>query len=142
VLPVAVLFVHLLALLVGGGLAISADRATLRAVRGAADERTRQLATLATTHRPVVTALGLALLSGALLALADVEELAASAAFWIKIALVLLLLANGGLMTRTEAAFRGAADDARLWGRMRTHALASAALWIAVVLAGTVLANT
>ena len=145
VLPVAVLFVHLAGLLVGGGLALSADRATLRVAGGPPPERERQLAALAATHRPVNTALALSLASGVLLALADVEEFATSVAFWVKLALVLLLLANGGLMTRTEAALHASAqahDDARLWGRLRTHALASAALWLAVVLAGTVLAST
>jgi hypothetical protein len=139
-LPVAVVFVHLAALLVGGGLALAADRGTLRLARGEPAERGRHLQALALTHRPVVAALTVVLTSGALLALTDVEEYGTSRTFWVKMALVAMLLANGALMARTEAALQADADDARLWSRLRTHALASGVLWLAVVLAGTTLA--
>jgi hypothetical protein len=139
-LSIAILFVHLAAMLLAGGLALAADRGTLRAARAAAgDARARHLGELAATHRPVVAALGAVLASGALLALADVEAYAGSPVFWGKMALVGLLLANGFLMTRAEQALGNGGDGA--WGRLRRHALASAALWLVVVLAGTALAN-
>jgi len=139
-LPVAVVFVHLAALLVGGGLALAADRGTLRLARGEPAERGRHLASLALTHRPVVAALAMALTSGALLALTDVEEYATSRVFWVKMTLVATLLANGALMTRTEAALRADPDDTRRWARLHANALASGVLWLSVVLAGTTLA--
>ena len=148
VLPTAVLFAHFAALLVGGGLALAADRATLRAAARAADDRARQLVALGETHRVVVGALAVLFASGGLLFLADVETFATSRVFWVKGALVALLLANGLAMTRTERALHAAADadadataiDAR-WRRLRRGAMLSVALWLSTVLAGTVLTN-
>jgi hypothetical protein len=141
----AVLFAHLAALVVGGGLAIAADRATLRAARatvGGAEARARQLAELAGAHRTVVGSLAVAAASGALLFLADVEEYAHSAVFWTKMALVALLLANGWLMMRVErgVAVGGPRVDG-LWGRLRVHAAASVFLWLATLLVGVALSN-
>jgi len=140
VLPVAVVYVHLAALLVGGGLALTADRGTLRVAHGSPAARGHHLEVLALAHRTVVAALAVVLASGALLALADVEEYAASRVFWIKMSLVALLLTNGALMTRTERALHVDTDDTRLWRRLRANAIASGVLWMAVLLAGTTLA--
>jgi hypothetical protein len=62
-------------------------------------------------------------------------------------ALVAALLLNGFLMTRAESQLgsvvaSGASPDARLWSRLRTNAVASAALWLATLLAGVALANS
>lgn len=142
VLPTAVLFVHFAALLVGGGMALSADRATLHAARLGVDERQRQLVALGGIHRWVVGALALLFASGALLALADVETFATSPVFWTKMGLIALLLANGFAMTRTEQSLgRAPLDAGRLWRRLQRLAVASVALWLAIVLAGTILTN-
>lgn len=142
-LPPAVLFAHFAALLVGGGLALGADRATLRAARQDVVARRRQLAALADTHRVVVAALAVLFASGTLLALADVETFASSPLFWSKTAIVALLLGNGYAMTRTERALRDATayDADRLWRRLRRRAAASVTLWLLTVLAGTLLTN-
>lgn len=144
VLPSAVLFAHFAALLVGGGLALAADRATLRAAARTSEDRDRQLDALGETHRLVVGALAMLFASGGLLFLADVETFAVSRVFWTKALLVALLLANGLAMTRMERALRGATTpesaDA-LWRRLRRSALASVGLWLVTVLAGTVLTN-
>jgi len=145
VLSTGVLFVHLAALVLGAGLALAADRNTLRSWRAGPDERARQLAELAGTHRLVQGALGALFGSGVLLFLSDVEEYGSSRVFWVKMGLVTLLLANGYAMTRTEAALRG--TDAQhplleaLWRRMRAHSVTSAALWLVTLLAGTILAS-
>lgn len=146
-----VLFGHIAGLLVGGGLALSADRATLR-VNGADDgERRRHLDELARLRLPVGLAFGVALVSGALLFFADVEAFATSRIFWAKMALIVLLLMNVAIMTRVEAALRtGHADGGlespgeaseRLWRRRRTSAVVSVVLWFVLVLAGTALAS-
>ena len=145
-LATAVMSVHLGAMLVAGGLAIAADRGTLRAVRARPGGRRRQLVEIAGTHRPVTIALALVMLSGALLFLSDVETYATSIAFWVKMGLVALLLANGLVMMRAEDGLRsGSLGDAagvdRRWGVLRGAAVASAVLWVATVLAGTVLGN-
>ena len=127
--------VHLVGLLFGGGLAVAADRSTLRAYRRHPSERAGALAELHAVHRPVLLAL----------ATADVETFAASPIFAIKLALVTLLLTNGAVLERTERALRLAADspgrEARLWRRLRTTAYLSLLLWTSTVVAGTVLVN-
>jgi uncharacterized membrane protein len=143
-LSVALVYVHLASLLVGGGLALAIDRGTLRAAAAPA-EREHQLAQMGRSHRTVIGAVGLAFLTGVLLFLADVETYAASAAFWTKMGLVTLLLLNGFAMTRLEDALRrgpsGGGVESPAWRRMRASAVASAALWLATLLAGVVLTN-
>ena len=145
VLETAVVFVHVAALVIGGGIALAADRATLRAVGGDAATRARQLAELGLTHRVVIVSLVILFVSGVALFLTDVETFAVSIVFWVKMALVALLLANGLVMTRTESALRGASDggggDLARWGRLRTTAIASGALWLVTMLAGVALTN-
>lgn len=135
----AVVFFHLVPLLLAGGAALAADRATLRAVRGSADDRARQLVELSRTHLVVLSGLALSFASGVLLFLSDVDTFLESPLFWIKLGLVGLLLVNGFLMTRTERALNGRGDDGALWGRMKTISVVSLVLWLATTLAGVVL---
>lgn len=137
---------HLVALLFGGGLSVATDRATLRAAGHPAAARRRQLDELGAAHRPVLAALALLFVSGALIAAADVETFLAAPVFWAKLALVGLLLANGLAMTRTERALRraeAAGHEAapRLWARLRASAAASLLLWTAITVVGVVLVN-
>lgn len=137
-----VTFGHVASLLMAGGLAVATDRATLRALRLAAADRTRHLDELAGVHRLVVTGLALSLCTGLLLFASDVETFATSWIFWIKMALVAVLLGNGYVMTRAEKAVRD--DDTGAspsWGHLRRTALVSVALWYAITLAGVMLVN-
>lgn len=137
----AVLFLHLVPLLLAGGAAITADRATLRAVRGSADDRARQLRDLARVHAAVLVGLALSFVSGVLLFLSDVDEFLGSPWFWVKLGIVGLLLANGFVMTRTERALANGGDEGVLWGRLRTISVLSLTLWIATTLVGVALTN-
>jgi uncharacterized membrane protein len=134
-----VLFLHLVPLVVAAGAAFAADRATLRAARGAVSDRTRQLQELAAIHRIVLGGLALSFISGVLLFLADVETFLGSIFLWVKLSLVFLLVINGLVMTRTERALARSGEDAVLWRRLRTLAYLSAILWLATTLAGVVL---
>lgn len=136
-----VVFLHLAPLLIAGGTALVADRATLRAARGTDDDRSRQLADLGRTHSMVLGGLALSFVSGVLLFLSDVDEFLGSPFFWIKLALIGLLLVNGFVMTRTEQALNAGGDRAALWGRLRTISILSLILWLATTLAGVVLTN-
>ena len=138
-LQTAVLFLHLAGLVVGGGFALATDRATLRAARAAPQERVRHLSELHAVHRPVLVALALTLVSGVLMFTADLEAFAGSVVFWVKMGLVLLLLANGYALTRAETTLRR--DPAGGWDRLRTVSIASSVLWLSLVLAGTWLSN-
>ena len=135
----AVVFLHLVPLLLAGGAALSADRATLRAARDSAEERTRQLRELARAHGLVLGGLALSFVSGVLLFLADVDEYLGSPIFWVKLAFVGLLLVNGFMMTRTERSLASGGEEATLWARLRTISLLSQFLWISTTLVGVVL---
>jgi uncharacterized membrane protein len=138
----AVLFFHLVPLLVAGGAAIAADRATIRAWHGSVEDRARQLLELGRTHAFVIGGLTLSFLSGVLLFLSDVDQFLGSPFFWIKLGLVGLLLVNGFAMTRIERSLNRTADEGTaLWDRLRTVSVLSLVLWIATTLAGVVLTN-
>lgn len=146
VISTGVTAVHLVALLFGGGLAVAADRGTLRALRSGAAERARQLGELHATHRPVLIALWCLFVSGVLQAAADVKTFATSPAFYVKLGLVALLVVNGGVLTLTEMALGRAGASAEteqvpLWSRLKVSTYCSVALWTATLIAGVVLQN-
>jgi hypothetical protein len=137
----AVMFLHLVPLLIAGGAALTADRATIRASRLSLEDRTRQLGDLARTHAIVVGGLALSFISGVLLFLSDVDEFLGSPWFWVKLGAVGLLLVNGFVMTRTERALANGGDQRVLWSRLRTISVFSLILWIATTLVGVALTN-
>ena len=133
-------FVHLAGLLVAGGMAVAADRATLVAARGDAVERSGALARLATTHAVVVGGLAMMLVSGVLMFLADVETFWDTRVFWVKMALIVLLLANGLLIRQTGRL--ASVLPEKWWLRLQMSSIASMVLWVAVVLASTILGGS
>jgi uncharacterized membrane protein len=130
-------YLHLAGVLVGGGFAVAADRAALRLSPERGPEWSRDLASLTTVHRWVITGLGLTLVSGVFMMLADLETYLTSVVFWTKMGLIVLLIANGYLKLRAEAALRNGAVPA--WRRLRRMTVMSIVLWFAVLLAGTIL---
>jgi len=142
--------VHILALLFGGGLAIAADRTTLRLLREGPADRSRHLAELRATHRPVLIALTALVISGIALATADVKTFVPSPVFWLKLGFVFLLLVNGVVLERTETALRREDNESiatsqqkhsRLWSRLKVSAILSIALWTATAIVGTALTS-
>jgi hypothetical protein len=145
VVDTVTVFVHIAALLFGGGAAVVADRATIRVREFGTEEARRTLDDLTASHRMVLIALSLSLVSGVGLAAADLDTFLASPIFAIKLALVALLVVNGAFLTRTETQLHDASLETgratRLWGRLQHSARASMVLWTATVLAGAALAN-
>lgn len=149
ILPAVVTTVHLMALLFGGGLAVAADRATLRVGRRGAADQSVQLMELRAVHRPVLIALVALFASGVLLTAADLKTYLDAPIFWVKLALVALLLLNGVVLERTEARLRALAARevvpteriAHLWQRLRASSVCSLALWTATLVAGALLVN-
>lgn len=139
VVTTVVTFAHVGGLLVGGGIAIAADRSVLRASDGVS--RQRVLDELTDAHRSVIGALAAILLSGALLAAADLEAHWASKVYWMKMLLVGLLLANGYRMRRIESRMIPAGVDAGHWSSLRGAAATSVTLWLLTTLAGVALVN-
>lgn len=141
VVAMIVMTLHLLALLVGGGFALSADHATLHARARDHADRHYQLDRLARTHTIVIWALGVSFVSGLLLAAADVGVFLASPLFWMKLAIVALLLINGGVLRRIENAMRFGDATERRWNRLAMVSQFSIALWVAAVVVGVALTD-
>lgn len=153
-LATGVLTVHMLAMFTGGGMAIAADRAILRAAPGTAEAMRAVVADLATTHSLVIGALALTFLSGFALFASDVPTFSTSKVYWIKMATVALLLVNGLRMRRAEGAVVKSLDGAPIhtaempvpfslaeWRGVRTTAALSLALWLALVVLGVLVTN-
>jgi hypothetical protein len=141
VLPTLIVFGHIAALVFAGGLAITLDRATLRASRGGAELRSRQLDELASAHRLVISGIALSAVTGVLLFAADVETYFVSWIYWSKMGLIVLLLVNGYMMTRAESRIRGEPNGGG-WPLLRRTAAISLALWFTIALAGVAMVNT
>ena len=140
-LPTLIVFAHVAALVFAGGLAVTMDRATLRAARGPAEFRWRQLEELGRAHRLVIIGLVLSVITGVLLFAADLETYFVSWIYWTKMSLIMVLLANGYVMSKTESRISStpsAADEAG-WKRLRATATLSILLWFAIALAGVAL---
>jgi hypothetical protein len=143
---------HIVATLVGGGIAIAADRLTLRTLHEESQLGVRALEDLHDTHRPVIIGLTVLFLSGVALAAADIETFAASPLFIIKLGLVLLLTLNGLFLARTEHLLRrrvlaertwpdSADPTPRLWTRLRAASWISIVLWVTTTIVGAALTN-
>jgi hypothetical protein len=132
-------FMHIGGLLVGGGCAIAADLAMLRAHREGDVSRTMQLQLLKATHRVVLLGLVALTVSGLLLFAADVDTFLTSRIFWLKIALFMVLLLNGAMMQLGER--QVLRDERGAWGRLRRTATVSLWLWLLTTLAGAALPN-
>jgi len=141
--PIAtlVVFGHVAALVFAGGLAVTLDRATLRAFREGGAAREHQLRQLAASHRVVVTGLGVSAVTGLLLLAADFEAIFESPIFWTKLVLIGVLLANGYGIVRAERQVRAGGPGAEAgWSALRRTAIASLVLWFLVAFVGVALA--
>jgi len=131
---VSVRYLHLVGLVVGGGAAISADRQVLSVSDVDALERSRLLAALPSTHRVVVPAVVLVVLTGVLLTAADLDTFLASRLYWAKMGFVALFLLNGaGLMWAERQAER---DPVRGWRFLSATASLSLTLWLGILMLG------
>lgn len=135
----ALAFTHIGALVGGGGAAIAADRTTLRAMRRGQAALDHELEHLHHVHLFVMVGLGLVIISGVLLMLADLDAYLLAPVFWVKMALVLLLMANGALVMRGGRRTHG--GDPSGPRVLRFAAIASLLLWFGTTLAGAILPN-
>ena len=145
---------HILAMFVGGGMAISADRTILRSKPGTADAVRAVVADLSTTHSIVIGSLSVTVLTGLALLASDVGNFAVSRVFWVKMASFAILLINGLRMQRVEKGVMtglGALSihttemqlpfPTKAWGGIRKAAGVSLVMWLIIVLLGVILTN-
>jgi hypothetical protein len=101
--------------------------------------RRSHLRTLRHTHEMVIAGLVVVIVSGLLLFAADPGTFLHSRVFWIKMALVVALLANGWrVRSAGNAALASGSVD---WRRLHAAAFASMVLWLVTTLAGAALPN-
>ena len=142
VAPTVVTFLHVGALILAGGFALSTDRDTFRMWNAADVLRQQHLEDINSVHSWVVGGLIVSILSGLLLFAADVKTFFTSWVFWGKMALILVLLINGYVMMRTERGMRGNTyDEAAGWLVLRRTSVLSIVLWFTISLAGIILVN-
>lgn len=139
-LSILVTALHLIGMLIGGGLALAADRTTLRISNKQPGERERHLGELNAIHRPVLISLAILFITGLAMVAADVATFLVSPVLWAKLTLVTLLVVNGVVLERTETALRRG-DGSTSWERLRFAAFCSIGLWISTLVAGVVLLN-
>jgi len=131
---VSVRYLHLAGLVVGGGTALSTDRLMLGAARSGPARRASTVEALHASHRVVVPALAVVILTGILMTATDTATFLASPLFWLKMGLVALLLLNGaGILAAEQVAARG---GARAWAWLGAASLASLVLWLGILFVG------
>jgi hypothetical protein len=129
-----VTYLHLAGVLLGGGVAVAADRAVLVGTHPDSPD------VGAPVHRWVLIGLAIIVASGVFMMLADLHTYLTSAVFWTKMVLTVLLLGNGYVRLQAErAVLRGAAVA---WQRLRSTSIASLVLWFLILLAGTILGTS
>ena len=124
---------HLLALVVGGGAAVTADRRVLTSRRSPL--LTDALAYMHRSHRIVISAFAVIVVTGLLMALADVSTYSVSTLFWTKMGLVALLVANGWFLT--FAGERATPSESPWRGRLIAGSAISLVLWLVIVYASS-----
>ena len=132
-------FAHIGALLGSGGCAIATDRAVLMASHADRVHRMKLVQSLDGVHRIVIAGLAIVGVSGLLLLFADLDALLHSTAFWLKMAAVVALAINGGILF--VAGRRAGAGHEAAWRGLRRASVASLVLWFTTTLLGAVLPN-
>ncbi len=129
-------YLHLAALMVGGGTALAIDRVVLGTARTRTDDRRRAAFTaMKGSHRVVVPALAIMAASGILMAAADWATFVASRLFWFKMISVGFLVINGMALVGAERAY-AKHTDVLMWRRVVIASGASCALWLLILWIG------
>jgi hypothetical protein len=145
-------FGHILSIAYAARFALAGDRAALRLTRAtyavaspiaSAAPRTRSRAadlnTLTSAHRHVLTGLACALVTGLAQLAAQLDYLPQSPIFWVKMTLLVVLLANGRVIQLAGRRAVHAASSSGIPDELRPAALRSIALWCTLILLGLLL---
>ena len=135
---VTIRFVHLAGLIFGGGAGLFTDRQVLGVIRAGSQEREAVLAQLPRVHAQVVSCLFVAGAAGILMTAADTTTFLVSKVYWIKMALVGLLITNGIVMLAVERRTRQVGVSVG-WSRLVAVSTISAILWLTILFLGALL---
>lgn len=135
----AVSFARVGGLVGGGGCAVAADLGALRALTHGPDAMRAELHRVHVVHRIVITGLIIVVASGLFLMLADVDAFLESIVFWVKMAFVAALVANGAMLLKATRRVEGGGHIGM--AGVRTSSMLSLALWFLTTLLGAVLPN-
>ena len=139
VLRTLVSFVHVAGLVGGGGAAIAADRATLKATRRGLAVTREQIDAIHHTHRVVILGLAARDRQRRAAVRRRCRDLRASKLFWLKMVMVAALMVNGAILVRVGHGVQ--MPDERTRRTMRWTAGLSLALWFLTTLVGAGLPN-
>ncbi len=129
-------YVHLAALMIGGGTALAIDRVVLGTARNRNhDRRHAAVQALKGSHRVVVPALLVVSITGVLMTAADWETFEASKLFWSKMIGFALLVVNGSALVAVERRYTHH-TDAPLWRRVVVASGTSVLLWLVILWIG------
>lgn len=132
----AVRYLHVAALMVGGGTALAIDRVVLGTARRRTDDRRHAaLTALRGSHNVVVPALIVVAITGVLMTAADWSTFETSRLFWSKMVLFALLLGNGMLLVAAERRYADGANVEK-WRRVILASGASVCLWLVILWIG------
>jgi hypothetical protein len=135
---VSIRFLHLAGIVMGAGTGLFADRQILGAVRAKMQEREAVLAAVNREHAHVVSWIIVIGTTGVLMTAADTSTFMVSKLYWIKMAMVGLLIANGIALLLAEQRARKIGVDAG-WPRLIAVSTISAILWLTILFLGTLL---
>jgi hypothetical protein len=135
---VSIRFLHLAGLVMGAGTGLFADRQVLSAVRSRSQERETVLVTLNRAHAHVISWIIVVGSTGVLMTAADTSTFLVSKLYWIKMAMVALLITNGLAMLAAERRTRQVGISAG-WPRLAAVSTISATLWLTTLFLGTLL---
>lgn len=136
-LSVTIRFLHLAAIVLGGGAGLWTDWQVMKAARGKL-EKEAVMKWLSRAHAYVVPWMAVLALTGVLMMAADTATFFSSKVFWAKIVLVFLLVSNGFALVLLEGRARQWGIDS-VWSKLVLVSCMSALLWQTTLFAGTLL---
>ncbi len=135
---VFVRFAHLSAIALGGGSALLTDLWVLKAKNAQLTEKESVFQSLRRIHGYVIPWIAVLVVTGILMTLADFDTFWNSRIYWIKMALVAMLIMNGVTLLLAEHRTRRIGLAAG-WRRLVRVSMISFILWITTLFAGTYL---
>jgi len=137
----SIAFAHVGGLVAGGGSAIAADRATLRALARGGPFLAAEIDRLQGAHRIVLAGLVAVGLSGVLLMLANFDEYLVSKVFWLKMTLVAISAVVAVVFQRAVRRHERQWDDTLVHRpAIRGLAVGTFLIWMAIIVLGRLIA--